>query len=119
MRDSCGSGGVIGWLAADGTKLYRVRFFYFFWHVLCCYCSSLLVHFVSFFFCFHALVRALLCTCSSDIFLSSRPRTGLATMYILLGMVDARTVYLKNTHTNTRDIFHVQLTASWIGDHIG
>ena len=30
MRDSCGPGGVIGWLAADGTKLYRVRFFSFF-----------------------------------------------------------------------------------------
>ena len=43
--------------------------------------------------------------CSSDIFLSSRPRTGLATTYIflkkLLGMVEARSVNVKKTTTTT------------------
>ena len=43
-----------------------------------------------------------LCRCSSDIFLSSRPRTttGFATAYITRYIVDARSVDVKNTHTH-------------------
>ena len=41
------------------------------------------------------------CRYPSDIFLSSRPRTRLATAYIRpLGMVEARWVNVKNTHTH-------------------
>ena len=39
--------------------------------------------------------------CSSDLFLSSRPRTGLATTCVLLGMVEARSVNVKKTTTTT------------------
>ena len=39
--------------------------------------------------------------CSSDRFLSSRLRTGLATNTMLLGMVKARSVYATNTKTTT------------------
>ena len=39
------------------------------------------------------------CRCFSDFFLSIRPRTRLTTTYrILLGMVEARSVNVKNTH---------------------
>ena len=38
-----------------------------------------------------------LCRCSSDLFLSSRPRTGLLAPRILLGMVEARSVNVKKT----------------------
>ena len=38
-----------------------------------------------------------LCKCYSDLFLSSRPRARLATAY-LIGMVEARSVNVKNTH---------------------
>ena len=48
------------------------------------------------------------CRCSSDLFLSSRSRTGLATTYIIAGysMVEARSVNVKNTtktHTHESD----------------
>ena len=59
-------------------------------------------------FCFVFVLSMELCRCSSDIFLSSRPRTttinttGLATTYtVLLGMVETRSVNVKNTHTHT------------------
>ena len=40
--------------------------------------------------------------CSSDLFRSSRPRTGLATTYItILCMVEARSVNVKKTTTTT------------------
>ena len=58
---------------------------YFFLHVLCVIVPFFFVVFcfVLFLFCFHALVGALYYwRCSSDIFLPSRPRTGLATTYI-------------------------------------
>ena len=44
------------------------------------------------------------CTYSSDLFLSSRPRTGLATrvVYTILGMVEARLVNVKKTTTLSR-----------------
>ena len=42
-----------------------------------------------------------LCRCSSDLFLSSRPRTGLVTTHITLGMVETRSVDVKKT-TNIR-----------------
>ena len=57
--------------------------------VFCLFCFR-------FVFCFHALVGAFR-RCSLDLFLSSRPRIGLATTYILLGMVEARSVNVKNT----------------------
>ena len=34
-------------------------------------------------FCFVSVLSLELCRCSSDLFLSSRPRTGLATTYII------------------------------------
>ena len=43
---------------------------------------SLCVVFVLFLFCFVSMLSLELCRCSSDLFLSSRPRTGLATTYI-------------------------------------
>ena len=70
----------------------------FFWHVLCVIVPLFLSFFILF---FHVLVGAELCRCSSDLFLSSRPRTGLATTYrILLGRVEARSVNVKNTPTD-------------------
>ena len=80
----CDPGGGIGWLAAGtiSNSLYRVPFFYLFLARVLCHCSFLFVVYV-FFFCFVFLLSSLeLCRCSSDIFLSSRPRTGLATTYI-------------------------------------
>ena len=75
-----------GWLAAGTmpTSLYRVPFFYLFLACSLCYYSFLFVVFVLFLFCFcFVFVLSLeLCRCSSDLFLSSRPRTGLATTYI-------------------------------------
>ena len=63
-----------------------------------CYCSFLFVVFV-FVFVFFVLSLELW-RCSSDIFLSSRPRTGLVTTYIL-GMAEARSVNVKKTTTIT------------------
>ena len=66
-----------------------------------------LVHLSSIFLSFHRFCHAFLelllepCRYPSDIFLSSRPRTRLATAYIRpLGMVEARWVNVKNTHTH-------------------
>ena len=90
------SGKGIVWLAA-GTipnSLYRVSLYLFLACALC-YCSF----FCRFSFCFHALVGALR-RCSCDRFLSSRPRTGLATTYVcilFLGMVESRSVNVKNS----------------------
>ena len=51
-------------------------------------------------FVFFLLLSLELGRCSFDIFLSSRPRTGLATTYItVLGMVEARSVNVKKTTT--------------------
>ena len=75
------SGEGIGWLAA-GTmpnSLYRVPFVYLFLACVFCYsCSFLFVVFV----CVFRLLSSELRRCSSDLFLSSRPRPGLATTYI-------------------------------------
>ena len=60
-------------------------------------------------FCFNDLVGALCRCCSCDRFLPSRPRTGLATTYqvciILLGMVESRSVNVKNTRGGCLDAF--------------
>ena len=98
------SGEGIGWLAAGiiPNSLYRVPFFYLFLASVFCFCSVLFVvsvlfrHVFVFDFDF-ALVGALLCRCSSDLFLSSRPRTGLATTYIT-GSVEARSVNVKKNN---------------------
>ena len=64
------------------NSLYRVPLFlFFFWHVLCVIGSFLFIVFVLFLFLVFMLSLEL-CRCSSDLFLSSRPRTGLATTYI-------------------------------------
>ena len=77
------SGEGIGWLAA-GTmpnSLYRVPFVNLFLACVFCYsCSFLFVVFVC--MCFFFLLSLELGRRSSDIFLSSRPRTGIATTYI-------------------------------------
>ena len=94
------SGEGFGWLAA-GTmpnSLYRVPFVYLFLACVFCLkknhsCSFLFIVLFVFF-----LVLSLeLGRCPSDLFLSSRPRTGLATTYIVLGMVEARSVNVKKT----------------------
>ena len=81
-------GGGFGWLAA-GTipnSLYRVPFFYIILACVFCYCSFLFVVlfcFAVFFFCSRTLE---LCRCSSNLFLSSRPRTyriGNHLLYVL------------------------------------
>ena len=75
------SGEGIGWLAA-GTmpnSLYRLPFVYLF---LACVIVILVPFSLSFLFVFLLLLSLELGRCSSDIFLSSRPRTGLATTYI-------------------------------------
>ena len=69
--------------------VYRLSFSGF-----CYSCSFLFVVFVCLFV-FFALIGAWYDRCSSYLFLSSRPRTGLATTYILLGMVEARSVNVK------------------------
>ena len=72
----------IEWLAA-GTmpnSLYRMPVVYLFLACVFCYsCSFLFVVFVC--LCFFLLLSLELGRCSSDLFLSSRPRTGLATTY--------------------------------------
>ena len=72
----------IGWLAA-GTmtnSLYRMPVVYLFLACVFCYsCSFLFVVFVC--LGFFLLLSLELGRCSSDLFLSSRPRTGLATTY--------------------------------------
>ena len=134
------SGEGIGWLAA-GTipnSLYRVPFSYLFLACALCFCCfflSFLSSFVLFFrknlnasrpsghpsireenvktfmFCFVFTLSLELCRCSSDIFLSSKPRTVPDWQSrILLGMVqkvEARSVNVKNTHTHTlRNKYH-------------
>ena len=73
----------IGWLAA-GTmpnSLYRMPLAYLFLACVFCYsCSFLFVVFCV--FVFFLLLSLELGRCSSDLFLSSRPRTGLATTCI-------------------------------------
>ena len=76
---------------SDGLRLalyqtlYRVPFYLFLARVFC-YCSFLFVVSVLFryvlFLILICLLSLELCRCSSDLFLSSRPRTGLATTYI-------------------------------------
>ena len=46
-----------------------------------------------------SLEISLYCTCSSDIFLSTRPRTGLATAFITHWVRHTLSVNVKNTHT--------------------
>ena len=74
----------IGWLAA-GTmpnSLYRMPLVYLSLTCVFCYsCSFLFV--VCVFVCFSLLSLELGSRCSSDLFLSSRPRTGLATTCII------------------------------------
>ena len=68
----------IGWLAA-GTmpnSLYRMPLVYLFLTCVFCYSCSFL-----FVVCVFFLLSLELGRCSSDLFLSSRPRTGLATTY--------------------------------------
>ena len=77
------SGEGIGWLATGiiPNSLYRVPFLYFFSGrcILLLLLSFCRLCFVS--LCF-LLLSLELCRCSSDRFLSSRPRTGFATTYI-------------------------------------
>ena len=71
-------------------------FFYLFLACALCYCSFLFAFL--FCFCLVCMVSLELCRCSSDIFLSSRPRTGLATTYITgYYMVEAQSVNVKTT----------------------
>ena len=93
----------IGWLAASTmpNSLYRVPFFYLFLACVCCFCSFLFVVFV--------FVVVVLFFCSrwsfADVplifFCPSRPRTGLATTY----MVEARSVNLKKTTNKNNNTF--------------
>ena len=100
------SGEGIGWLAAGimPNSLYRVPFFYLFLAYVFFYCSFLFVVSVLFrylfLFCFLFLLSLELCRCSSQLFLSSRPRTGLVTT-LLLGTIKARSVNVKKTTTTT------------------
>ena len=67
--------------------------------------------------------------CSSDIFLSSRPRTGLATTYIVLGIVEVRSVNVNKTTVgddllviSCRTVFlrilaHIKVRTSSIGTY--
>ena len=69
------------WLVVYQTLSIECLSYIFFWHVLC----VLVPFFWSFFLLFFVFVFMLslqLCRSSSDIFVSSRPRTGLATAYI-------------------------------------
>ena len=63
------------------------------------YFAILVAFSLSFLFvCVFLLLSVELGRCSSDLFLSSIPRTGLATTYhIVLGMVEARSVNVKKT----------------------
>ena len=57
--------------------------------------------------CFFLLLSLELGRCSSDLFLSSRPGTGLVTTYIILqGTVEARSVNVKKTTTTKRRAKH-------------
>ena len=109
------SGEGIGWLAAGTVpnSLYRVPFSYLFLACALCYCSFLFVVSVLFlikrFLSFVFIFSLNLCRCSSDLFLSSRPRTGLTTTYTT-GMVEARSV--NNVMNTTTPI------AVWCGDTI-
>ena len=71
---------------SDGSRLILYQtlsieypFSIFYWHALRVNCPLILVVFL---FCFVLMLSLELCRCSSDVFLSSRPRTGLATTYI-------------------------------------
>ena len=82
MRDSCDPGS-IGWLATGVIPnfLSSAFFLYFSGIYMLCVIVSL---FLSFLFCFVFvfMLSLELCRCPSDLYLSSRTRTGLATMYI-------------------------------------
>ena len=67
-------------LALYETLFIECMFSIFFWHVLC----VIVPFFLSFLscFCFVSMLSLELCRCSSDLFRSSRPRTGLTTTYI-------------------------------------
>ena len=73
----------------------------FFWHV---YFVILVPFSLSLFVCVFLLPSLELGRCSSDLFLSSRPRTGLATTHIMC-MVEARLVNVKKT-TATTDMYY-------------
>ena len=71
------------------------RTLFFFWRVYFVFAPfflSFLFYFVMFLF---FLLSLELCKCSSHLFLSSRPRTGLATTYITGYMAEARSVNVK------------------------
>ena len=103
MRDvnSCDPGGGGGYrmaiIAAGGipNSFYRVLFFYLFLARAC----VIVRFFLSFLLLFHALVGAvdvsLIYSCSADHVPDWQPR-------VLLGMVEARSVNVKNTHTHTQ-----------------
>ena len=65
------------WLALHQTLSIECPSSIFFGHVL----FVIVPFFLTFFF-FFFMLSLELCRCSSDIFLSSRPRTGLAATYI-------------------------------------
>ena len=99
------SGEGLGWLAAGTTmpnSLYRMPFVLFLACVFCYSCSFLFVVFDC--LCF-PLLSLELGRCSSDLFLSSRPRTELATTYIPGYMVEARSVNVKKTTTTITVVF--------------
>ena len=66
-----------------------------------CYCSFLLFIFVL--FCLVLMLSSELCRCSSDLFLGSCPADHVLNwqLLILLGIVEARSVNVKNTTTTT------------------
>ena len=103
------SGEAIGWLAA-GTmpnSVYQVSLSYLFLAcaLCCCYIVHFFLSFLSFvLFCFVLMLSLELCRCSSDLFLSSRPRTvpDWQPRILLMGMVEVRSVNrVKNTTTTT------------------
>ena len=69
------SGEGIGWLAAGTVlnPLYRVAFFYRF--LACALCQYCYLIFVVFYFVIVFTLVGAFCSCSSDLFLSSKPRT--------------------------------------------
>ena len=111
------SGEGIGWLAAGiiPNSLYRVPFFYLFWHVY----FVIVPFFVPFLFCFAMffLLSLELSRCSSDLFCPAdhvpdwQPR-------ILPGMVEARSVNVKKTPTPTHSLEHKERYNIVIGEEM-
>ena len=99
MQDSFNLGGGIGWLAAGGipNSLYRMPFFYLLLAcALCYYCFFFLLFLFCFVFVFMLSLEfvdvILIFSCPADHVPNWQPRT-------LLGMVEARSVNVKNIHT--------------------